>query len=157
MRTTARDVSSDVSRELAFGLLTVITLIPMTLFVFLLSFFWIVILLLLGRAQNLNTRGGRFQFGVAVVIFYVIKTAAFAPLLRSPSLLQNDVTALGRHHDVCFARADLYPRGYPYSDLHPASGSTRSSHKLFPVCHRRFVFHSIGLWSDAVHVSATDR
>ncbi len=86
---TARDVSSDVSKELAFGLLTVVTLIPMTLLIFLLSMSWIIILLLLGRAQNLDKRSGRIQFGVSVVLFYVIKTAAFAPLLSSPSLLRT--------------------------------------------------------------------
>jgi len=89
LQTNARDVALDVSRELSFGLLAVVTLIPMTLLVFLIPLSWIVILLLLGRARNLHTHSGRIEFGVAIAIFYVTKTAAFAPLLRSPSLLRT--------------------------------------------------------------------
>ena len=89
LQTNARDVTLDVSRELAFGLLAVVVLIPMIVLIFLLPLSWIIILLLLGRAQNLYTRSGRIEFGVAIVIFYVTKTAAFAPLLSSPSLLRT--------------------------------------------------------------------
>ena len=89
LQTKARDIAGDVSRELAFGFLTIVVLIPMTFLVLLLPFTWIIILLLLGRVQDLNTRGGRIQFGVAVVFFYVTKIAAFAPMLSSPSLLRT--------------------------------------------------------------------
>ena len=89
LQATARDIVSDVSRELAFGMLTVVVLIPMILLIFLLPLSWIVILLLLGRVQDMNTRGGRIQFGVAIVIFYVTKTTAFVALLSSPSLLRT--------------------------------------------------------------------
>jgi len=89
LRVATKDVALDVSRELAFGLLAVIVLSPMTLLIFLLPLSWIIILLLLGRASNLHTRAGRIEFGVAIALFYVAKAAAFAPLLRSPSLLQT--------------------------------------------------------------------
>ena len=56
LQTSASDVAVDVSRELAFGLLAIVVLIPMILLIFLLPLSWIVILLLLGRAQNLKQR-----------------------------------------------------------------------------------------------------
>ncbi len=89
LQTKARDIAGDVSRELAFGFLTVVVLIPMIFLVFFLPFTWIIILLLLGRAQNLNTRGGHIQIGVAIVLFYVTKIVAFGSMLSFPSLLRT--------------------------------------------------------------------
>ncbi len=94
LQLSARDVTSDVSRELAFGALTAVALTPMAVIILLLPFVWIVILALLGRTQELNQGGGRIQFIVAVVIYYVTKTAAFAPVLGSPLLLESTSGAL---------------------------------------------------------------
>lgn len=89
LQMTGRAITTDVSRELAFGLLAVVALIPMSLLILLLPLAWIVILLLLGRAAHLDTRSGRIELGVAIAIFYVTKIAAFLYLLSSPSLLRT--------------------------------------------------------------------
>jgi len=89
LRISGRAITTDVSRELAFGLLAVVALTPMLLLILLLPLAWIVILLLLGRAEHLDTRNGRIELGVAIAIFYVTKIAAFLSLFGSPSLLRT--------------------------------------------------------------------
>lgn len=89
LQTTSQDVAGDVAGELSFGLLATVALVPVVLIILALPFVWLVILLLLGKAEELNTRAGRIQFLIAVAVYLVTKTLAFAPLLASPALLRS--------------------------------------------------------------------
>lgn len=89
LKTTPQDISADVSEELSFGLLATVALIPIILILLLIPSAWIAILLLLGRGDDLHSRSGRIQFLIALTIYFIARTAAFAPSLASPPLLST--------------------------------------------------------------------
>ncbi|NOX62934.1 MAG: hypothetical protein GXP42_13480 [Chloroflexi bacterium] len=83
------DVLQDMLSELGFGLLAAGGLIPMLVFILVLPLVLLALLALTGWDRSLRTRAGRIQLTAAIVIYYVIKTAAFAPALTSPTLTRS--------------------------------------------------------------------
>ncbi len=82
------DVTQDIVSEFGFGLLAAGGLIPMLLFVLVLPLVLLGTMALIGQDRSLDTRTGRIQLIVAMVIYYVIKVVAFAPVLTSATFVR---------------------------------------------------------------------
>ncbi len=88
LQLTGQDALQDILGEIGFGLLAAGGLIPMLVFVLGLPLVLLALLALTGWDRSLQTRAGRIQLVAGMVIYYIIKLAAFAPALTSPTLVR---------------------------------------------------------------------